>query len=186
MGSSAVIRRCAALLLSATTAVGAQDAGGGDAELERRVKAAFVFNFVKFVTWPPARAPAPGQPYVLCVVDADAFARTMSGTVRDKRVEGRPLVVKEIQAGATMAECHVAYLGPRDAAATQAVLDAAGQGVLTVHEADAPVPDGVVRFFLQDRRVRFEVNVPAAARRQLELSSRLLSVAERVETEDRP
>jgi hypothetical protein len=139
------------------------------------------------VTWPAARLPAPGQPYVLCVVDATPFARTLSGTVRDKRVDAHPLVVKELEADHSMAECHVAFVSGHEAVATQEILHAAtGQGVLTVHEADAPLPDGVVRFFIDDRRVRFEVNVAAATRQRLEISSRLLSVAERVDVEGSP
>jgi hypothetical protein len=120
-------------------------------------------------------------------MDASAFGRTMSGTVRDKRVDNHPLVVKDLQAGQSMAECHIAFVAARDAASTQGVLHAAAeQGVLTVHEADAPLPDGVVRFFIEDRRVRFEINTAAAARQKLEISSRLLSVAERVEVESPP
>lgn len=180
-----VSRTAAAILLLGM--LHASSAAGADTDLERKVKAAFIFNFVKFVTWPPARMPAVDQPYVLCSVDAPEFGAAMTDTVRDKRIEGHPVVVKDLNAGESMAACHVVFAGGggRDGTAT-ALRGAEGLGILTVHEADAALPSGIVRFFIQDRRVRFEVNTAAAAREHLQLSSRLLAVAERVHTEGPP
>jgi hypothetical protein len=152
-------------------------------ELEHKVKAAFLFNFLKFVTWPTDRGPADGHPYVLCVIGDARFTRTLGQAVEDKSVSGHPLEVRDVVAGAALNGCHLAYLapGPAAPAAESTLGTATGDGVLTVHESDVAVPSGVIRFFLDQQRVRFEINTAAAERRNLNLSSRLLGVAERVQ-----
>lgn len=172
----------AALLLALCGALAAllPPAAAAQSSLELKVKAAFLFNFVKFVGWPPERSPAGEQPYVLCTIDAADFAAVLGDAVRNKLVDGHALQVRPLRAGDPLGDCHVAYAAGRDPAATEALLRAgAGLGVLTVHEAHSAVSSGVLRFFLEDRRVRFEVNTAAADQQRLQLSSRLLGVATR-------
>jgi len=77
-----------------------------------------------------------------------------------------------------MRDCHVAYLGGIDPARLSAALDAlAGASVLTVYEGADTLRGGAIRFFLEDRKVRFEINLGLARREHLELSSHLLNVA---------
>lgn len=151
-------------------------------DLEQKVKAAFLFNFLKFVTWPQARTPADGKPYVMCVIDNESFTRTLALAIRDKTVSGHPVEVQDLAPGAPLGECHLAYLAPTASmeATESALVGASGLGVLTVHEADAAVPSGVIRFFLDQQRVRFEINTSAAQRENLHVSSRLMELAERV------
>ncbi|HSW11815.1 MAG TPA: YfiR family protein [Solimonas sp.] len=181
---AAVARRQASALLLALCCVGAgllpSLAMAGD-DLELKVKAAFLFNFVKFVSWPPERRPADGQPYQLCMIDAAAFASVLTEAVRDKQISGHPLQVRSLHPGDALDGCHVAYVASDDPITAEARLRAgAGLGVLTVHEARSAINSGVVRFFQEDRRVRFEVNTAAADQQHLQLSSRLLGVATRL------
>lgn len=172
----AILLLCALAMGLTSATVAAQN------DLELKVKAAFLFNFLKFVTWPPGRAPTAADPPVLCVVGAADFAAVLAETVRDKAVEGNEVRVLKLDPGESFASCHVAYFAATSTDTAEAQLrGAAGRGVLTVHEADQAVPSGVVRFFLEDRRVRFELNTTAAEREQLQLSSRLLGVARRVQ-----
>jgi len=179
---AAALRRIPTLLLALGLAAAlATPPAAAEGELELKVKAAFLFNFVKFVSWPPQRSPAEGQPYQLCMVNAEALAGVLGEAVRDKQVEGHALQVRVLRAGETQAGCHIVYAAGSDPATAEALLhDSAGQGVLTVHEARSAVSSGVVRFFLEDRRMRFEVNTSAAEQQHLQLSSRLLSVATRL------
>lgn len=168
-------------LLAAALLLLPPPAAAAETSLELKVKAAFLYNFVRFVSWPPEHSPGAGKPYVLCAVDAAEFAETLAETVGDKLVEGHGLRVLALRGGDDLERCHVAYVGGSDPATVQAQLRSAdGQGVLTVHEAVTAVDGGVVRFFLQDRRVRFEVNTAAARQQRLQLSSRLLGVATRL------
>lgn len=157
-------------------------------DLEHKVKAAFLFNFLKFVTWPPERTPAEREPYVLCVIGDARFTHTVEQAVQDKTVSGHAVEVRDLAPGAPLRACHLAYLapGPAPSAAESALGSASANGVLTVHEAQAAVPSGVMRFFLDQKRVRFEINTAAAERENLRLSSRLMGVAERVQVSAPP
>lgn len=177
-----------ALLVALVLGGWTTQAGAQTSELEQKVKAAFLFNFLKFVTWPQGRIPAQGEPYVLCVIGDERFTQTLRQGTQNKSVSGHAVEVRDLAPAAPLRACHLAYLAPASAASgAEAILGgAAGAGVLTVHEAGAAVPSGVMRFFLDQQRIRFEVNTAAAARENLHLSSRLMGVAERVEVSAPP
>lgn len=144
--------------------------------LEDKVKAAFLFNFARFTTWPQERFSGPDAPLEICVQADRGFVEAVSQSVVGKALGTRPLAVRGLAAGSDAAGCHVLYVG--DAANVAAALaDAAGRGILTVHGDDSALRDGVVRFFVEDRRIRFEINAAAAARENLQLSSKLMSLA---------
>ncbi len=165
-----------AALLALALAAGAQAAD----DLELKVKAAFLFNFAKFTTWPADKLGAPHDPLYLCVHGDSPIARVLEDTVRGRSIADRAIEVLQSSHAEELRRCHVVYVGPTDDARVAAQLEAlANHGVLTVHEAAAAQPGGVVRFFLSDGgRVRFEVNVTAASREQLALSSKLLEVSQ--------
>ncbi|MFA5941792.1 MAG: YfiR family protein [Sinimarinibacterium sp.] len=143
---------------------------------EYKLKAAFVFNFVRFTTWPPERLPDDGSPIEVCAAAETEFVSALREAVGDKSIGTHPLRVREIDPADDPRGCHVVYVGNRGDA-SRILANAAGRGVLTVHNGDSASRDGVVRFFLDDRRVRFEVNATAATRESLVLSSKLLSLA---------
>jgi hypothetical protein len=164
-----------ALALAGTArAVAAQE------DLELKIKAAFLFNFAKFTTWPPAKLGDAGDPLLLCVQGGSAIGAALQDMVRGRSVSGRTIDVLQSPRPEELRRCHIVYLSAADDSRVAQTLDAlASHGVLTVHEADAPQPGGVIRFFLNDAgRVRFEVNVRAASREQLALSSKLLEVSQ--------
>jgi hypothetical protein len=174
--TSAAVALVAALLLA--RAGGAPAAGDGD--LEMKVKAAFLFNFAKFATWPPSKMGDPDATLHLCVEGTDAFARVLEDTVRGRNVGTHAVDVLTSPRGADLKRCHIVYVAPADDSRVAAELAAvANDAVLTVHESPETQPLGVIRFFLSDDgRVRFEVNVAAASRAQLALSSKLLEVSQ--------
>lgn len=152
--------------------------GRADNELEARVKAAFLFNFAKFVSWPPAKLDNPAQAIVFCVLDRDPIATALETTLAGKMLESHPLAVHRLLRGEEFHNCHIAYLGALEGARLPAALDLlAADGALSVYEGEDHLRGGVVRFYLEERKVRFEVNVAAAEREGLQLSSQLLSVA---------
>jgi hypothetical protein len=149
-------------------------------DLELKVKAAFLFNFAKFTTWPPAKLGPADAPLFLCVYGESPIGRVLQDTVRGRTIGGHAIDVLQSSRADELHRCHVVYVGATDEARIVAGLGAlSSHGVLTVHEAAAAQPAGVVRFFLSDGgRVRFEVNVTAASREQLTLSSKLLEVSQ--------
>lgn len=159
-------------LLLAAAPVRAQDT------LEQRVKSAFLFNFSKFVSWPAGKLAGATSPILFCALERDPIVPALDMTLADKTIDGHPLQLRRVGRAEELRGCHIAYLGAPDGARLPAMLAAlAGNGVLSVYDGDAPQSGGVVRFYLDDRKVRFEVNEAAAEREGLQISSRLLSVA---------
>jgi hypothetical protein len=147
-----------------------------DANLEYRVKAAYLFNFTKFVEWPTA-AFAGGRAFSfsICVAGRNPFGPALTATLVGETVAGRPLAARVVNAGGA-AGCHVLFVPAGVPAA--AYLRAVGkEPVLTVGEsADFLAQGGAINFVLDEGRVRFEINQAAAERAQLRISSRLLQL----------
>jgi hypothetical protein len=143
---------------------------------ELQVRAAFLFNLARFVDWPPDKLPDPDSPITICVLGEPEFAEVVRQTIQGKSVGSHALTAREPGKANELAGCHIAYFG--DEISLQTTLAATGgHHVLTVHDAPAAQAEGVVRLFLEQRRIRFEVNTAAATREQLQLSSKLLSLA---------
>ncbi|MEQ1438127.1 YfiR family protein [Fontimonas sp. SYSU GA230001] len=143
---------------------------------EYKLKAAFVFNFVRFTSWPPERLPDDGSTIEICAAAETEFVNALREAVTGKSIGTHPLRVREVAPGDDTGSCHVVYVGNRSDAG-RILAATAGRGILTVHNGDSASRDGVVRFFIDDRRIRFEINAGAATRESLQLSSKLLSLA---------
>lgn len=165
---------CLLLALILSAPVQAQD-------IADKLRAAFLYNFAKFVTWPPHRLPAPDTSVRLCVLQDPDFAELLTRTVAGKQVSGHPLEVVHAAAPAALGNCHVAYFPELNPAAEVAMALLQQQNVLTVHQAEQAKDAGVVRFFVQDRKIRLEINSTAADSAQLKISAKLLSLAQVVQ-----
>jgi hypothetical protein len=144
-----------------------------EASLEYRVKAAYLFNFTKFVDW-PANAPPADAPLTICVAGTSPFGHTLEETVRGELVSGRALTTRVVR---EPDGCHVLFI-PKRVAAAPLLRQAGTRPILTVGESEEFLRDGgVINFVMQDGKVRFEISQDAAARAQLRISSRLLRLA---------
>lgn len=144
--------------------------------LEYPVKAAFLYKFGSFVTWPPSAFAGPGAPLVVCVVGRDPFGALLERTVRGQTIDGRAVVVRRLDAVEAGAPCHIAFLGGSRAQSVEAAAAVlAGSPVLTVSERQTP--GAAIRFLIRDNRVRFEIDERAAAAAGLTISSKLLNLA---------
>jgi len=172
-----------ALSLSLSWAPGAlaQDRDSSDSS-EYLIKAGFIFNFAKFVEWPPTTFAQADSPIVIGILGTDPFGTIIDHIVQDKKIGGRGFVVKRLKWGAEakdLRECKILFVG----ASERAHIDELVQivkflPILTVGETPGFAEHGgVVRFVLEDNRVRFEVNVDAARQGGLTISSRLLTLA---------
>ncbi|HVR97058.1 MAG TPA: YfiR family protein [Thermoanaerobaculia bacterium] len=162
-------------------------AGGRAAERppvtsEYAVKAAFLYNFAKFVEWPADAFRGPRDPMVLCLLGEDPFGRELDQTVGGKTVLGRQIMVRRLETPAGLEECRILFVssseGPRFAQVLAAVGDRA---VLTVGDEEAfGRAGGIISFVVRQSRVRFHIDRAAAARAGLSISSQLLELAETV------
>jgi hypothetical protein len=146
-------------------------AGEAENRLEYQVKAAFLFNFLKFVEWPPAAA---GTPWVIGVLGHDPFGEMLDETVRGKIVNGRRIDVRRYSQPGDVRDCNILFIGRGDYERTGIPALA---GMLTVGEAPGFLKaGGAVNFNLDDNRVRFEIRPAAASAAGLHVSSQLLKL----------
>lgn len=192
----------AALWLGAACAC----AGDQDISLEYKVKAAFLLNFAKFVTWPAAKFAENDSPIIIGVAGSNPFGDYLTSSASGKTVNGRAIEIRNLaleyedppadgsadphklkQSGVdAIKACHILFVPEAQRADEAAVLAAAkGASLLFVGERDGfALAGGVVNFFLQNGKVRFEINPDEAARQALEISSKLLSLAKIVHDAD--
>jgi hypothetical protein len=144
---------------------------------EYKVKAAFVFNFAKFIQWPTDAFKTPVDPLVICVLGQDQMTSSLREAVNGNAIDGRPVVVRQFEAGQVSCDCHILFVSSSATKRFRSWLKESG--VLTVGETPGFTADGgVINFKLEDGRVRFEINVAAAERQQVHISSKLLSLAQ--------
>jgi hypothetical protein len=149
------------------------------ASLEYDVKAAFLLNFTKFVEWPPGAFAAADAPLTICILGNDPFGRAIDQIVEGESVNGHKIAVERVRDD-QQKSCQVLYFGSDGSNPT--TLSAAGPAVLTIGEGDGFIHQGgIIGFVIDNRRVRFDINLKAATRARLKLSSKLLSVARSVE-----
>lgn len=177
---SHVLRRVAvvAAALAIAASAGAQDLRSAESS-EYLIKAGYVYNFAKLVEWPAAMA-RKGQPIVIGVMGNDAFATVLERAVDGKKIDERLLQVRRLKnRNARDCGCHILFVAAAESAQTDAVIQSqSGSSVLTIAETpDFANRGGVIALTLQDSKVRFTVNVDAAAQASLSISSRLLALA---------
>ena len=154
---------------------------------EYQVKAAFLYNFVKFVEWPVDTFADPGAPFVLGVLGEDPFGSVLEQTLKGKTVNGRALVIRGVKQGKDLRTCHILFVSSSEIRHLDQILESLkGSSVLTVGEMERFAQSGgAVNFVLEQNRVRFEINPEAAARARLRISSKLLALARIVADERR-
>jgi hypothetical protein len=146
---------------------------------EYQVKAAFLYNFAKFVEWPAEAFAGPNDPIAICVLGKDPFGHSLDDLVAGRKVEGRSFVVRQISDVRLAAACQILYIAPSENKHLPSLLNEIDtRPVLPVGEADVSGGRGlVINFILENGKVRFEINVDAAEQRKLQISSKLLSLA---------
>jgi hypothetical protein len=166
-------------VVAACVTIGAQGLYGQQVNpTEYEVKAAYLYNFGKFVEW-PAKATAADNFFSICVLGEDPFGATFDSTIAGESIGGKKVVVKRIGRPQDALGCRILFISSSEQSRLKeivATLDKAS--VLTV--SDIPQfarRGGMIQFVVDANRVRFEVNLTIAERAGLILSSQLLKVA---------
>jgi hypothetical protein len=173
------IRNTCAIVLGILLSAGAnaQEAN------EYQVKAAFLYNFAKFVEWPPQAFKGPADPIVIGVLGKNPFGDSLAGAVAGKTWGARGFQVREIATAQQAAGCQIVFISSSERKRLAALLSGIGNAaVLTVGETDNfTAAGGIVNFKIEAGSVRLQINVEAARKQQLHISAKLLSLAEIVE-----
>lgn len=152
-------------------------------ELQRvdALKAGYLFNFLKFVEWPPL---APADILTICLLGESGVYEEISTGLAEKRVGARRLVARRIAAAEPLAQCQVLYIDAGQFAAVSDVIVARPTALLTVSDApDFLRNGGIIALFDEGNRLRFRISVDNARRADLRISSNLLQLASAVERE---
>jgi uncharacterized protein DUF4154 len=161
------------------TARAAQPEAGPAFEYE--VEAAFLYHFAEFVSWPPEALPLPDTPITIGILGEDRIGLELENAVRDKRVKGHPLQVLQVDLRSTakLRQCHILFVSPSEKRSQPQLFEVLkGASVLTVGRTERfTQAGGMINFFVQDNKVRFEINDAAARNAGLKISSKLLSLA---------
>jgi len=146
---------------------------------EYQVKAAYVFNFLKFVEYPDDAFPDPIAPIVIGVVGDNSFGNALAQVAIGKTVQGRDLVIRVYRDTESLRGAQILFIsGSERNKLPQILAGLHGASVLTVADMDGFLDaGGMVQFFFEHDRVRFAINLDTAAEARLKMSSKLLSLA---------
>ena len=188
MGTSAIKSRTGpawgiVVGLWAATGLGAQPEAPKATEYE--IKAACLFRFANFVTWPPEAFPELETPLTIGILGKDPFGEVLDRIVEGETVGGRKFKILRSSRLDALKGCHILFVGKSEADRLDKILDDLdGAHVLTVGESPRFAErGGVVNFVLEENKVRFEFNPEAAKRAGIKIGSKLLSLGKIVEDE---
>jgi len=149
---------------------------------EYQVKAAFLYNFAKFIEWPTSGFPDASAPLRICVLGQDPFGQELHAITNEKTVNGRKFQVDQVVDLQLARTCHILFIASSEKARVKRILGSLrGTDVLTVGDTQGFAEQGgMINLVLENNRVLFEVNRKAAEQAGLKISSKLLSVAKLV------
>ena len=149
---------------------------------EYQVKAAFLFHFAQLVEWPPEAMKGEGEPMRVCTLGEDPFRGALETTLKGKKVGERALRVDHIKQIEEAKACQILFVSRNEAKRMPAVLAQLGSSpVLIVGESEGFAREGgIIGFSVEDQKIRFEINLDAARRAGIRVSSRLLLLAKSV------
>jgi hypothetical protein len=147
---------------------------------EYQVKAAFLYNFAKFVEWPSGTFANANDPIGICVAGANPFGSTLDSMVNGKKIGERLFSVRRLQDTQQARGCQILFIGATEWKRVRSLLDTLkGAAVLTVGETDDfTAAGGMIAFQIAGPRVRIQIALETAERCRLKISSKLLSLAE--------
>jgi len=159
--------------------------GQGAAPTESQVKAAFLYNFANFVEWPEADNGASTSSVVFCVIGETPVAADLDAALRGRKIHNREPEVRRFRSLRELGGCQVLFVSAEEGPRLRQILGATeGLAMLTVGETERFAKmGGMVNFYTEESRVRFEINVEETREVGLSVSSRLLRLARLVETE---
>lgn len=143
-----------------------------------QLKAAFLYNFAKFVTWPPANTNSPQ--FVIGILGQDPFGSFLEQLVEGEKVGNQSIVIQRYTDASEIRNCHILYINKQNGADVAKSLD--NRSILTVGEGDEfAQAGGIIRFYFTQNKIRLRINLKHARAASLQISSKLLRLADVIE-----
>jgi len=145
---------------------------------EYQIKAAFLFNFVQFVKWPPASFPDPSSPFRIGILGDDPFGSALDETIRGETIGRHRLVILRAQKIEDLKECQIIFVSrSEENRITEILSQINSKPILTVSEVQSFTRSGGnINFYLSSGKIHFEINPQSAERSGLKMSSQLLTL----------
>jgi hypothetical protein len=169
-----------------TAMVGAIQIGAqGNPSAEYQVKAAFLYNFVKFVEWPPEAFQNEKSPITLCVFRYDPFGSALDEVIAGQTLKNRQLQARRITKPQDLKACQLVFVSGKEDKHLPEILESLkGASALVVGEGENFAEHrGGIQFFIENKQLRFAINLDAIQRSRLTVSSKLLAMARIVHDE---
>lgn len=148
-------------------------------EVEYRLKAVYLLNFLQFVDWPDSTFKDENAPIVLGILGRDPFGMILDETLAQEKVGGRPILIKRFRALEGVDECNALFIGSSEGIDLEDILQRLGESsVLTVSDIEGfENAGGGIGFYIEKNRVRFSINIRTMRFANLKVSSKLLRLA---------
>lgn len=157
---------------------------------EQQIKAAFIYNFIKFVDWPKEKMADSNEPITIGIIGKDPFGKAFE-PIKKKQVKGKKVVIKrfkgfeELKQSSEQIEairkCHLLFICSSKKNLKEVINSVKDHSVLTVADIKGFLESGgIINFLIEDKKVRFEINNTAAKQAKLKIRSKLLRLAKRV------
>lgn len=150
--------------------------GQAPVQREYQVKAAFLYNFTQFIEWPPESFAASDAPFIIGIVGNDPFGAYLDEIVAGEKTMGHPIVVKRYDDINDASGCHLLFIS--NSYIKKDTDNLPRENMLTVSDANNFMASGgIIGFFTENGKIKFQVNLTAAKSANLAISSKLLRVA---------
>ena len=146
---------------------------------EYEVQAAYLSNFGRFVEWPARQGANEREPFYVCILGTDPFGPLLDAALRGETIGGAPMAARRIASASDAANCRIVFVNStKDSELKNILATLKNFNALTVSDTfNFTRQGGMIQFVLDGNKVRFEINLAAAQRAGLTLSSQLLKVA---------
>ena len=147
---------------------------------EYNIKAAFIYNFTRFIEWPDSAFATPQSPFIVGVIGPDPFGPRLEAVMNGETVKGRPIRIKRFTSISQADECHIVFVSGKartDVKKLSEVLR--GKPILTVSDKpDFDQEGGMISLSMAENKIKLIINSTAAKASTLSISSKLLRLAE--------
>jgi hypothetical protein len=160
----------------------AEDAKPG----EYQVKAAFIYNFAKFVEWPADSFVHKSDDMNLCILGNDPFGSDLN-PFQGEIIGNKRLTIKHVKAAQPLKECHILFVSKSEKKQLSKIVNTLkGASILLIGDTDGFAQQNIIiNFYVEENKVRFEINTDAAKQARLNISSKLLKLARIVRSGDK-
>ena len=166
---------------------------------EYQIKAAFLYNFLKFVEWPKAKIGESNEPIIVSTIGQDVFQDAFD-SIKNKTLEGRKIVIKKFEGIEELQKAdskkkyrqhsqieairksHLLFICPSEKIYIADILKSVkGHNILTVADTQSFLEaGGIINLMMEEKKVRFEINMVSAKEADIQIRSQLLRLAKKV------